>query len=386
MATPYVAGIAALFVQLCIGTKITPTQALFETYIRSTAVDRGALGFDNNYGMGNASPLVLFNAFKKYKNTPPKTVTFQDVGFNAPTDVFNIKSLSTAASMPIMTVVSQKEGTSVDGDNKNLPFKINPLSDTKLFLGYLRKNNSSLGVFTPVGVPSDKILVRIIKGFLSPEECQAIKNLGESRVARSTVRFENGEIGFDPSRTSKTGFFDRSENQIICEVEKRATSLFNFPSSFSERVQILKYEPNQKYTPHYDSYGEADLKGSAPDSINRINFSRGYQRVASVFVYLSDSPPCEKHLSAAPKDAYDYKGIPVAGKFNVPMCSSTHFNNLKLSFNGNAGDAVVWTNTNSERKTIEEALHQGTALCEGSPDKWALNIWIHSRHIVNEDL
>jgi hypothetical protein len=221
---------------------------------------------------------------------------------------------------------------------------------------------------------------------LTPEECNMVKLLGEKRVKRSTVRFKDGTIGPDPSRTSKTGNFERSETQLIGEIERKATSLFNFPSSFVERIQILKYEPSQQYLPHYDSYRDSDL---AVGSENRERFEKGYQRIISLFVYLSDSPPCDKHLSEIlfkNDGSYDDNGIPVIGKFENPLCSSTHFTNLNFSFNGCVGDALLWTNTDSTKRTIPQSLHQGSPLCEGSPEKWALNIWIHSKSVLNEEI
>jgi hypothetical protein len=61
MATPYVAAVAALFVEMCRKTApaVAPSQALFETYARGTARDLDAPGFDLNTGMGLLSPAAI---------------------------------------------------------------------------------------------------------------------------------------------------------------------------------------------------------------------------------------------------------------------------------------------------------------------------------------
>jgi subtilisin len=59
MATPYVAGIAALFVEKARKCGVTPSQSLFEKLIKETALDRGAPGFDTSYGEGIVQPTSL---------------------------------------------------------------------------------------------------------------------------------------------------------------------------------------------------------------------------------------------------------------------------------------------------------------------------------------
>lgn len=56
MATPMVAGIAALFVQKCREVGVTPSQSLFEKIARATAKDLGTRGFDTDFGAGLIQP------------------------------------------------------------------------------------------------------------------------------------------------------------------------------------------------------------------------------------------------------------------------------------------------------------------------------------------
>jgi len=60
MATPYVAGIACLYVEYCKRQSIEFSQANFEKLIKETANDLGAAGFDTSYGSGAIDPAAIF--------------------------------------------------------------------------------------------------------------------------------------------------------------------------------------------------------------------------------------------------------------------------------------------------------------------------------------
>jgi subtilisin family serine protease len=73
MATPYVAGIAALFCQLAKSLGVQPRQQLFESYATQTALDLGAPGKDTSYGYGLIQPKALLAklAGDNVRPTPP---------------------------------------------------------------------------------------------------------------------------------------------------------------------------------------------------------------------------------------------------------------------------------------------------------------------------
>lgn len=73
MATPYVAGIAALYVQLMKQSAQKPNQKHFEMLAKSTAQDLGNLGIDNDYGAGLICPVKIFAKILG-DGVPPKPV------------------------------------------------------------------------------------------------------------------------------------------------------------------------------------------------------------------------------------------------------------------------------------------------------------------------
>eukprot|EP01013_Petalomonas_cantuscygni_P001395 TRINITY_DN11396_c0_g1_i1.p1 TRINITY_DN11396_c0_g1~~TRINITY_DN11396_c0_g1_i1.p1 ORF type:complete len:411 (+),score=58.42 TRINITY_DN11396_c0_g1_i1:41-1273(+) len=215
------------------------------------------------------------------------------------------------------------------------------------------------------------IFVRYIKNFLSVAEATHLVRLGAPRLAPSMMRHGDGTILADDRRTSTSGIIAKSEDPVVQAIETRACGIVGFPSTHSEPLQILRYRPGQRYDAHFDSYDDLTPEGAAFKQ-------QGYQRVATVFVFLSDTPPCDcKPLPGT----LDSRGVPRAGMFEQPLCAATHFPSMKTSFAGRCGDAVMWANTDANRDTLPLALHQGTRLCSG--EKWGLNIWIHAREMLS---
>lgn len=52
--------------------------------------------------------------------------------------------------------------------------------------------------------------------------------------------------------------------------------LFIFRLENGEDIQVLRYEPGQKYDPHHDYF------------VDKVNLARGGHRIATILMYLSD--------------------------------------------------------------------------------------------------
>jgi hypothetical protein len=76
MATPYVAGIAALFVEVAKENNQPHTQADFMKALTSTAKDLGNTGKDSTYGHGLAQPVPMLDSIKQ--DSPDKGNAFMD--------------------------------------------------------------------------------------------------------------------------------------------------------------------------------------------------------------------------------------------------------------------------------------------------------------------
>ena len=93
--------------------------------------------------------------------------------------------------------------------------------------------------------------VVVFAGFLSDEECDALRALAAPRLARSeTVDNSTGGSEVNEARTSAGMFFTRGETPLIERIERRIAALVNWPVENGEGVQVLHYRPGAEYKPH----------------------------------------------------------------------------------------------------------------------------------------
>ncbi len=173
--------------------------------------------------------------------------------------------------------------------------------------------------------------------FLSPNECKHIIDQAQSGFQRSQVVNDNdGTDTQSVDRTSSSSYLDRAQTTMIADIERRAASVFGCPVYCVEPLQVVRYEPGQKFNAHYDFF-------------HHVSGMSG-QRYATILVYLND----------------DFGG----GTTSFPKCN--------IEAKPLTGDAVSWYNCfpNEAGKCIcfDDALHQGNPPTTGV--KYALNIWI----------
>lgn len=179
-------------------------------------------------------------------------------------------------------------------------------------------------------------------GFLSKEECQQLIKEYEHLLKRSTVYGRDGQHDVDDSRTSSTVFLPAGEPGTLLErVEKRAAKLLAVPLEHIETLQLLRYEPSQRYNAHHDFFVDG------PDAANN--------RIKTALVYLNDL------------DADDEGG-------------GTRFPEINLEIRPTTGRVVVWHNCDAEEGEAatsencdKRTLHAGEPPQKST--KFAINIW-----------
>ena len=192
--------------------------------------------------------------------------------------------------------------------------------------------------------PKDNEVVKRIIGFLTPFEVSYLIDLAEKNFdnfKKSTIiNKNNGNLEIDKSRTSKSFFIDKSNNEIIKNIENKASKLSNIPAENIEGIQIVRYGPGDLYESHFDSFED-----------NYLGHNGNGQRVVTFFVYLNNN----------------FKG------------GTTFFPNLGKHFKGNPGDAFFWINTINGNRDFR-TLHSGTKILNGK--KYGLNIWIRDKKFI----
>jgi len=180
--------------------------------------------------------------------------------------------------------------------------------------------------------------VVVFGGLVSDEECDELRALAATRLARSeTVDNSTGGSEINPSRTSEGMFFQRGEFPVCDRIEKRIAALVNWPLENGEGLQVLRYGPGAEYRPHHD-YFDPQQPG-APTILKR-----GGQRVGTLVMYLN-SPS---------------KG------------GGTTFPDVHLEVAPIKGNGVFF---NYDRPhPITRTLHGGAPVVEG--EKWVATKWL----------
>lgn len=191
-------------------------------------------------------------------------------------------------------------------------------------------------------IVSNYPLLDVIHDFLTPEEADHVIKLADNRFKRSVViDFKTGKHIANRDRTSSTVFLDRSEDEIIKTIEEKAAKMAGVPSSYLERLQVVRYEPGQFYKAHHDY-----IHGSTKE------VREHGQRTVTIFVYLNDLPDDE----------------PGGG---------TRFPYLKQTIRPSKGKAALWHNMTPSSHVDPRTLHAGEPVQKSV--KYGANIWFRDR-------
>ncbi|RAS21378.1 2OG-Fe(II) oxygenase [Paraburkholderia bryophila] len=185
--------------------------------------------------------------------------------------------------------------------------------------------------------------VIVFADVLSPEECEEMIERSRHRLKRSTiVNPDTGKEDVIRNRTSEGIWYQRGEDAFIEKLDRRISSLMNWPVDNGEGLQILHYGVTGEYRPHFD-YFPPDQPGSA------VHTAQGGQRVSTLVIYLND----------------------------VPDGGETIFPEAGLSVAANRGGAVYFRYMNGQRQLDPLTLHGGSPVLDG--DKWIMTKWMRER-------
>lgn len=195
-----------------------------------------------------------------------------------------------------------------------------------------------VGQFTSPNFPP----IRQYENLFTDAECQQIIDLARPKLKRSTlgVNIETGN-----ERTSHQAWLDRKALPCLERCSEQVAKLVGLPAENQEQWQVLRYEPGQQYTPHFDACN--DTTKEFHDCIaNEQNKGWG-KRVYTFFIYLND----------------------------VEEGGETYFPLLDKGFQPRKATAILWNNlTDDQSKSHPYSKHAGMPVKKGI--KWAINVWI----------
>ena len=187
-------------------------------------------------------------------------------------------------------------------------------------------------------VPSPKLELFILRGFLEPELCEALIARIDQRRRPSEIA---DDIGVADYRTSETCDLDCAD-PVVAEADRRICGLLGLPPGTGEPLQGQRYAPGQEFKPHTDTFepGGADYY---------IHTAETGQRTWTAMVYLNQ-----------PDDG-----------------GATRFKTIGKTVQPETGKLLAWNNLLPDGSPNPATLHQGMKVRSGT--KYVLTKWFRER-------
>jgi prolyl 4-hydroxylase len=184
-------------------------------------------------------------------------------------------------------------------------------------------------------------VIKEIPNFLTKDECTTIMNISNNKLFQSAVFEKEGDIQNNDIRISKQCWLNDNENNLIKNISQRIAEFTNTNINLQEDMQVVKYDSNGFYNPHYDA-----CDTEIYDYCDRMNKENG-ARYITFIMYLNDG----------------FEG------------GETLFPNINQKVKPEMGKAVIFYNTDNNGLILKNSLHGGVNVING--EKWIANKWIH---------
>jgi prolyl 4-hydroxylase len=187
-------------------------------------------------------------------------------------------------------------------------------------------------------VPSPKLDLFIVKGFLDDESCSVLRELIDSNRRASTLADDAGIAGF---RTSETCDLDPAHS-LVADIRERLSMLTGIALAHGEPLQGQRYAPGQEFRPHTDTFnpGGADFF---------MHCTEAGQRSWTAMIYLNQ-----------PEDG-----------------GATRFKAIGKTIQPEIGKLLLWNNLLPDGMPNDATLHQGMKVRRGT--KYVLTQWYRER-------
>lgn len=183
-------------------------------------------------------------------------------------------------------------------------------------------------------------LLKKYNNFITDFECDYLINITNGKFIDSTVLSDDLSNYIDKTvRSSQNYYFQKSENKIIENIERKISCELNIPIENIEPIQMVKYDFKQEYLPHYDYIYEDNN-----------------QRTHTFIIYLNT--------------LYEKEG------------GSTNFVNYNKKIYPVKGNAICFNNIDSFGRLNLMSLHGGEKI-KGNKSKFILSIWIRKNKYIN---
>ena len=190
-------------------------------------------------------------------------------------------------------------------------------------------------------MPSDKLELFIVRGFLDQATCAGLIEQIDARRRPSAIADDQGIPAF---RTSETCDLDPAD-PLVERVDLAIGALLGLTAQSGERIQGQRYAPGQEFKAHTDTFepGGADFFVHCADSGNRS---------WTAMVYLNQ-----------PEDG-----------------GATRFKAIGKTIQPETGKLVAWSNLLGDGRPNPATLHQGMKVRRGT--KYIVTKWYRERAVA----
>jgi prolyl 4-hydroxylase len=196
----------------------------------------------------------------------------------------------------------------------------------------------------------------VYEKFLTPEECDHLVALAKTELKRSAVADNHsGQSKLSEVRTSSGMFIPKAKDPIVSGIEDKIATWTFLPKENGEDLQVLRYEPGQKYDPHFDYFTD------------KVNIVRGGHRIATVLLYLTD---VVKGGETVFPNAVDTSRHKHSESDDLSECTKKG-----IAVKPRKGDALLFFSLHPTATPDPNSLHGGCPVIEG--EKWSATKWIH---------
>lgn len=187
-------------------------------------------------------------------------------------------------------------------------------------------------------VPSSKLDLYIVKGFLDAETCAGIVERIDSRRRPSTITDDSGIPDF---RTSETCDLDPAD-PLVAAVDWRICDLLGLDPALGEPVQGQRYAQGQEFRAHTDTFNPGGYDFY-------VHTAEGGQRSWTAMLYLN---------------------VPEEG-------GATRFKTIGKTVQPELGKLLAWNNLAADGSPNPATLHQGMKVRRGV--KYVITKWFRQR-------
>jgi hypothetical protein len=182
--------------------------------------------------------------------------------------------------------------------------------------------------------------------FATPEECQwLIARAGSGGLQRAKVYRSSSTAQVAETRTNREMSFTIFNADVALSlIRDRISAVAGDPTSHFEITKLLHYSPGEQFALHADF-----IEAKTPELARELA-SRG-QRSATFLIYLNDG----------------YEG------------GATQFPRLSWQYRGGRGDALLFSNVDTQGGPDYDTVHAGMPPTSG--EKWVLSQWVRTRPV-----